>query len=113
MKLDGLALSSRNRHLTPHERCPIAPVLSRALRCAAATIERGERSVAVIKQRSMVLFEPFPEARVEYFEIVDPLTLQPLEFVTGQVLIAAAMWLGATRLIDNGVIDNVRAGTAA
>jgi pantoate--beta-alanine ligase len=103
---DGLALSSRNRHLTPHERA-IAPVLSRALRCAAATIEGGERSVAVIKQRSTVLFEPFPEACVEYFEIVDPVTLQPVEFVTGPVLIAAATWLGATRLIDN-----ISAGTA-
>ncbi len=104
---DGLALSSRNRHLTPHERA-IAPVLSRALRRSAATIERGERSVAVIKQGSMVLFEPFPEARIQYFEIVDPLTLQPVESVTGPVLIAAAIWLGTTRLIDN-----ISAGAAA
>lgn len=97
---DGLALSSRNKHLTPHER-EIAPVLSRALRCAAAAIERGEQPVAAVKERAMAQFESFPEARVEYFEIVDPATLQPVESVTGPVLIAAAMWLGATRLIDN------------
>jgi pantoate--beta-alanine ligase len=103
---DGLALSSRNRHLTPRERA-IAPVLSRALRCAAAAIERGEPSVAVIKDQTMALFESFPDARVEYFDIVDPVTLQPLESVAGPVLIAGAMWLGTTRLIDN-----ISAGTA-
>jgi pantoate--beta-alanine ligase len=43
----------------------------------------------------------YPEARIEYFEFTDPDTLQPVENVEGPVLIAGAMWLGATRLIDN------------
>jgi pantoate--beta-alanine ligase len=42
-----------------------------------------------------------PEARLEYFEITDPDTLQPVDAVTAPVLIAAAFWLGAVRLIDN------------
>lgn len=104
---DGLALSSRNKHLTTAQR-QIAPVLSRALRCAAALIDAGERRVAVIQEPALALFPACPEARVEYFEIVDPESLQPVESVTGPVLIAAAMWLGTTRLIDN-----LTTGTAA
>ena len=104
---DGLALSSRNRHLTSRERS-IAPVLSRALRRAAATVERGERSVAAIRESAMAMFDSFPEARVEYFEVVDPVTMQPVTIVTGPVLIAGAIWIGATRLIDN-----ISAGTVA
>jgi len=103
---DGLARSSRNKHLTPAER-RIAPVLFRALRCAVRTIAGGELSAVVIKQRSLRVFEPFPQARVEYFEIVNPVALQPVERITGPVLIAGAIWLGVTRLIDN-----VIAGTA-
>ena len=97
---DGLALSSRNRHLSAAHR-QIAPVLSRALHCAAALIDAGERQVAPIREHSLAFFADYSEARVEYFEIVDPENLQPVESVTGPVLIAGAMWLGTTRLIDN------------
>ena len=97
---DGLALSSRNKHLTPAQRA-IAPVLSRALCCAAEMIGHGEMSGAVVRENSMMLFGQHPEARLEYFAIVDPETLQPVELISGAVLIAAAMWLGSTRLIDN------------
>ncbi len=47
------------------------------------------------------VFAEWPEARVEHFEITDPDTLQPVERWSGSVLIAGAMWLGSTRLIDN------------
>lgn len=97
---DGLALSSRNKHLTPAERL-IAPVLSKALHCAAEAIRQGEGSVSSIEQRIVPLFAEHPEARLEYFEIVHPETLQPVERIDGPVLIAGAMWLGTTRLIDN------------
>ncbi len=97
---DGLALSSRNKHLTQEQRA-IAPVLSWALRLAADRIGRGERSVEAVRREALELFAPYPEARVEYFEVTDPLTLQPLERIEGPVLIAGAMWLGSTRLIDN------------
>jgi pantoate--beta-alanine ligase len=97
---DGLALSSRNKHLTPAQRA-IAPVLSRALRQAVELIGEGERSVAVIRERALGLFAPWPEARVEYFELTDPRTLTPVDRVDHAVLVAGAMWLGQTRLIDN------------
>lgn len=97
---DGLALSSRNKHLTARQR-EIAPVLSRALQAAARSIARGEREVVAIRDAALQTFAPYPEARIEYFDFVDPDTLQPVERIEGLVLIAAAMWLGATRLIDN------------
>jgi pantoate--beta-alanine ligase len=97
---DGLALSSRNKHLTAAER-EIAPVLSRALRDAVDSIARGERRCAAIREAGLREFAEYPEVRVEYFEITDPDTLQPVERVEGPVLVAGAMWLGSTRLIDN------------
>jgi pantoate--beta-alanine ligase len=97
---DGLALSSRNKHLTAVER-EIAPVLSRALRSALDSIEVGERSVAALRAAALRIFAPYRDARIEYFEFTDPDTLQPVERVEGPVLIAGAMWLGSTRLIDN------------
>lgn len=97
---DGLALSSRNKHLSACER-GVAPVLARALGEAMASIERGERSVGAIREAALRTIGKFPEARVEYFEIADPETLQPVERVEGPVLIAGAIWLGSTRLIDN------------
>jgi pantoate--beta-alanine ligase len=97
---DGLALSSRNKHLTPEQRA-VAPLLSGALRAAVSAIDHGERSTEVLRNAAQATFSQNPEARVEYFEITDPDTLVPVERVAGPVLIAAAMWLGSTRLIDN------------
>jgi len=104
---DGLALSSRNKHLTPEQRA-IAPVLSRALRAAVSTIDQGERSCEVLRNAAETMFSPHPEARLEYFEITNPDTLTPLERIAGPVLIAAAMWLGSTRLIDNVSWPSIR-----
>ena len=97
---DGLALSSRNKHLTAAQR-ETAPLLSRALRISIDSIERGERSAAVLLEAALARFARYPEARLEYFEFVDPDTLQPVEQIAKPVLIAGAMWLGSTRLIDN------------
>jgi pantoate--beta-alanine ligase len=97
---DGLALSSRNKHLTAGQR-KVAPVLSRALLAALEAIEKGERSSAAIREHAMQLFTEVPAARLEYFEIADPETLESVEVVAGPVLIAGATWLGSTRLIDN------------
>lgn len=97
---DGLALSSRNQHLTPAER-RIAPVLARALRCAIEMIEDGERSAASVRGHVLPMFAHYPDARVEYFELVDPDTMTPVVRIRGSVLVACAMWLGSTRLIDN------------
>lgn len=94
---DGLAMSSRNQHLSVPERRQ-ATVLSQALFAARDAIQAGERSVAAI-EASVAGF--FDGVRLEYFSIVDPHTLVPLERIEGPVLIAGAMWLGPTRLIDN------------
>ena len=97
---DGLALSSRNKHLSPAER-QTAPALYRALSLAAEQIASGERSAPLVRENALRFLQHHPEIRVEYFELVDPLTLQPLVEISGPVLIAAAAWLGSTRLIDN------------
>jgi pantoate--beta-alanine ligase len=97
---DGLALSSRNALLTPEQR-EIAPLLSRSLRKALDVIQGGERSARAVREQALELLNRHPEARLEYFEIVDPALLAPVEHISGPVLIAAAMWLGSIRLIDN------------
>lgn len=104
---DGLALSSRNRLLTVHQR-EIAPLLYRALDLARQTINSGERSVDHILRSIERLFARCSGIRLEYFEIVDDRTLALVSEIKGPVLIAAAAWLGSVRLIDN-----VTAGTHA
>jgi pantoate--beta-alanine ligase len=94
---DGLAMSSRNRHLTPAER-QRATVLAQALFVARDLILRGERSAETIRAAAAPLFDA---VQLEYFSIVDPETLIPLERIESPVLIAGAIWVGATRLIDN------------
>lgn len=97
---DGLALSSRNRRLTPAER-RIAPAVYRALQAAEEQIVAGATDPSQIKAKALATFHPFPQIRVEYFEIVDPAEMQPVERIAGPVRVATAVWLGATRLIDN------------
>jgi pantoate--beta-alanine ligase len=97
---DGLALSSRNRHLTPEERS-VATVLYQALQTVARQIEHGETSIGNIKNQVSALFARYPMVRLEYLEIVDPDEMQPVEQVSGPVRAVGAMWIGATRLIDN------------
>ena len=97
---DGLAMSSRNRRLSPEQRS-VAPLLYQALSEAASLIRSGERSAAAVKQSALAILASAPEIRVEYFEVVDPSTFQSLDRITGEVRIAAALWLGQVRLIDN------------
>lgn len=97
---DGLALSSRNKLLDPGQR-RVAVALCEALRIAEASIARGVRSSDAIKKEALEAIEKHPEVRLEYFEIVDPEELQPVEEITGPVRVAGASWVGSTRLIDN------------
>lgn len=94
---DGLALSSRNRHLSPEERS-IAPRLYSALKDIVTALDEGERSVGRLRS---IAERVMAGIRVEYFEFVDTDTLRPVEVVEREVLIAGALWLGTTRLIDN------------
>ncbi len=99
---DGLALSSRNSYLSPEER-NTAPVLYKALQMAVSMAELGERDAAVIIRE---IKRKLKEDRVEidYVEIVNPMTLEKTEKISGSALIAAAIFVGKTRLIDNAVI---------
>ena len=97
---DGLALSSRNQHLSAEERA-IAPRIYAALRDAAARIAAGETSAEAVRRGVLEAFEEAPRMRVEYLEIADAEEMQPVESITGVVRVAAAVWVGRTRLIDN------------
>ena len=97
---DGLALSSRNQRLTPVER-RAAPLLYQALTAARESIAAGTADTSAAVAGALALLAREPHFRVEYFEIVDPATMSPIDRIAGPVRIAAAAWLGATRLIDN------------
>lgn len=94
---DGLAISSRNTRLNPQERRSAA-ALYRALKAATESLSAG---VDAAKGAALTLLQEDPRIRVEYFEIVDPKTMRPVNDVRGPVRIAAAVWVGETRLIDN------------
>ena len=101
---DGLALSSRNAYLDSEDR-KAATVLYRALTAAREAIAAGERSAEVL--RSTLLQELARETRfhVDYAEVVDADSFQPIEFVRGRIVIPVAGRLGPTRLLDNIQID--------
>jgi pantoate--beta-alanine ligase len=97
---DGLALSSRNIYLEPSQRAA-APLLFRTLTAARKLIESGETESGKIKAAAARLLAADPQIRIEYFEIVDSAEVQPIATISGSVRIAAAIWIGKTRLIDN------------
>lgn len=97
---DGLAVSSRNVHLAPEERAA-APLLARSLRDAQLAVQRGESDARALCERARELFNREPLLRLEYFEIVNPETLESVARVTGPVRIVGAAYAGSTRLIDN------------
>ena len=97
---DGLALSSRNTYLRPDER-KAAPVLFRSLQAARALFLQGERRrEALLAAAEKVLAEE-PKTQVEYLSLVHPLTLEEVERVEKQALLALAVRIGKVRLIDN------------
>ena len=98
---DGLACSSRNQYLNATER-EQAPVLRRALLEARSLVTRGERSAAAIVAAARgVIAVAAPLARIDYLEVVNGETLQPITEIGTASLIAVAAFFGQTRLIDN------------
>lgn len=99
---DGLALSSRNAHLSPAERRR-AVALSRSLRVAAQAVAEGERDPEAVRARGL---RELREAgvQVEYFEFVSPETFEPVQQVNADVLAVVAGRVGGTRLIDNQML---------
>jgi pantoate--beta-alanine ligase len=107
---DGLAMSSRNRYLSPAERA-LAPAIYRALQNAQVRAAAGEIDVARLESALAAELAAVPGARVDYARVLDSETLQPLPRVDREVLVAVAVFLGTTRLIDNVVIRNHRVPT--
>jgi pantoate--beta-alanine ligase len=97
---DGLALSSRNQFLAPDARMQ-APVLRRALLATQDAFRRGETSAARLRRLVVKEIETALLARIDYVEIADADTLQPLAKVRKNSVIAVAVFFGNTRLIDN------------
>ena len=97
---DGLALSSRNTRLSTDER-RLAPCLYAALQHAAAMVQEGSADALAIARDAATLIPADERLRLEYLQLVDPEDFQPITHVTGPVVVAGALWVGQTRLIDN------------
>ncbi len=97
---EGLAMSSRNAYLNKNERTR-ALVLQKTLQRAEAQFRAGERNAGKIISGARVTFPSDPHVRLDYLEIVDPDTLEAIETISSQALIAIAAFIGTTRLIDN------------
>lgn len=100
---DGLAKSSRNTYLSPEER-QAALCLSRAVFKGQELIRTGIACEDVLKEMRAII-EAEPLARIDYVSAVDALTMQPVEFVNADVLVAMAVYVGKTRLIDNFIYE--------
>ena len=101
---DGLALSSRNVHLSPAERAA-APVLRRALTAARDRWEAGERSGDALRGAMTEVLAGEPLAKPDYVSVADGRTLAELDRVEGPALLSLAVRFGDTRLIDNEPLD--------
>jgi pantoate--beta-alanine ligase len=100
---DGLAMSSRNAYLDPEQRKE-ALVLQRSLLVVQQLIEQGENSAGNLIVAGRQEFADKPSVRLDYFEIVNPDTLDPIQAIEDHALIAVAAYVGSTRLIDNLLI---------
>jgi pantoate--beta-alanine ligase len=101
---DGLAMSSRNAYLAPEERGR-ALVLQRSLRRAEAEFQSGQRIAAKLISAALEVLASEPQVAVDYLEVVNPDTLEPVERITQPTLMAVAGYVGNTRLIDNVVLN--------
>jgi pantoate--beta-alanine ligase len=97
---DGLAMSSRNAYLNPQER-KSALVLHRSLTDVRNRFDQGEQNAATLIEAGRQVLAEEPAVRLDYLEIVDPLTLDPMRELTSNALVAVAGFVGNTRLIDN------------
>ncbi len=100
---DGLAMSSRNAYLDAQQR-KSALVLSRSLRRVEEMFSQGERDAAKLISVGKSTIADDPSVRLDYFEIVDPDNLGPVQTISGKALVAVAAFVGTTRLIDNTLL---------
>lgn len=100
---DGLAMSSRNVYLDAGQR-QAALVLSRSLKMAADEVRAGEHSATKIRQSVIEMIKAEPLADIDYVEIYSHPELEPVELIAGPALLAMAVKIGQTRLIDNTIL---------
>ena len=101
---DGLAKSSRNTYLNPDER-KAATVLSKALRTGKQMIESGEKNAEVVKSKITEIISKEPLAKIDYVEITDWNSIEPVDIIDRSTLCAIAVYIGNTRLIDNFIYE--------
>ena len=101
---DGLAKSSRNTYLSEEER-KAALVLSHSLKEGRKLVDAGEKDAAKVKKAITDIIEKEPLAKIDYVEVVDWNTLEPVERIDGPILTAIAVYIGKTRLIDNFIVE--------
>ena len=101
---DGLAKSSRNTYLSAGER-QAALVLSRAVKLGQELVAGGETDAKKIVSEMRAFIEKEPLARIDYVKAVDGLTMQQIDTVKSPMLVALAVYIGKTRLIDNFMIS--------
>lgn len=101
---DGLAKSSRNTYLNEEER-KAALALSKAIFYGEEMIRNGERKAEVVLAAMRSIIEEEPLAKIDYVEMTDADSIEPIETAQGRTLTAIAVYIGKTRLIDNFIVD--------
>jgi pantoate--beta-alanine ligase len=102
-ELDGLAMSSRNKYLNTMDRNKAA-IINRSLDFAKKLISSGIKDPSKIRSAIVSMIRTKPGIKVEYIAVVDPETLEEVKTIKGRILIAIAVFIGKTRLIDNIVV---------
>jgi pantoate--beta-alanine ligase len=102
---DGLAMSSRNAYLSGSERAE-ATVLRKSLLAAEEQFRKGEQDAQALVRSAKMMIESKPSARIDYVSIADPDTLQPVDRARSGGLMAVAVFIGKTRLIDNLILPS-------
>ena len=100
---DGLAKSSRNTYLSAEER-KAALILSKSINLGRKMVEDGETDTGVITKAMTDLINTEPLAKIDYVKAVDGITIRPVAKVKKPMLVAIAVYIGKTRLIDNFMI---------
>jgi len=101
---DGLAMSSRNIYLSDDERVQ-AVSLYNSLKLAEDLIKKGERNAEIVKNAMKEYLSKYDKVKIDYVEIVDEETLEPVKRIEGKVIVAVACWVGKARLIDNVIVQ--------
>lgn len=101
---DGLAKSSRNTYLSPAER-KAALILSKSLALGKKAVDEGERDASKVVSIITESLQTEPLARIDYVEVVDFENIQRIETISGETLVAIAVYIGKTRLIDNFIVN--------